>query len=226
MTTRTQEEGGEHARPAFLLPAPVLLHIARFLPPTGALLRTLGSTSQDARRLLVASGCVQQLSLDPFRLHGATAPDSVAAMHALARLLALLAPHLERLKGPWEHPPTLALFAMALALVTPRDLAFPRLHAFETVYTSEHGKPPPSPPPPTATTPHPFLLLLAHHAKRFPALAHLRLATEWPGKHGWALPMAIKPSFLALLSMAHLAPRLETLEIDTAFLGGSIKVGR
>jgi hypothetical protein len=217
------------------IPLNLHLHIARFLLPTTALL-TLGSTSKRLRIVLALR--LRRLSLRAAHPQG---PPTAAATHALASLLTRVALLLESLKGPWERPASIAVLKLALALVPP-TLTFPKLRAFDVVCTDEdccdghgHGNGNGAAKHTTATATaataaaasgvsHPFLLLLAQHASRFPALARLRLATEWGGKHGWTLPLEYRPSVLGALASGALAPRLGTLEIDTAFLGEGVKV--
>lgn len=187
-------------------------HVISFLPPTTALL-TLGSTCKSLRPHLALR--ITHLSLDPFRLTGANfqGPHSFQqATHALARLLAHDAPSLRRLKGAFENPAHITLLGISLGLL-PLALSFPKLEVFETVCTDDDmcayaaaialgrtaAKTQGSP------APCPFLLLLAHHARRFPALSRLRLAMEWPGKNGWGLPLVMQPSVLSNLCVAALA---------------------
>lgn len=148
------------------------------------------------------------------------------AAHALARLLALVAPRLERLKGPWEHP--LYIVALTLALTHRPALSFPELEAFDMVCTDDDMLAYRMAMKTTAhqagqgankDTPHPFFMLLTKHAGRFPALSHLRFATEWAGENGWSLPFVAQPSLLLRLVDASVAPQLTTLELDTAFVG-------
>lgn len=185
-------------------------HLLAFLRPSTALL-TLGSTCKRLRSQ--TAGRLRPLSLDPFALSTTGGFEAVQrAAHALARLLALVAPGLERLKGPWEHP--LYIVALSLALTHRPALSFPKLEAFDVVCTDDDTRAYRTAVKTTAhqagqvankATGHPFFLLLTKHAGRFPALSHLRFATEWAGKNGWGLPFVAQPSLLLHLLNASLA---------------------